>query len=677
MRTSHGIRSRRTSGFATSRLFLAGGGAAIALAATLVGGFGDGALPSGSVAAADTHVPAVGAAAGTAAGSDARVELGRRLFLDPTVSRNARTSCSSCHEPEHGFSDPRRFSEDETGTSKRHSQPITDLGGRGFHWDGEFDSVRDLLVARLAPPLDAINASKTLVEKHFAEAKASGETPDEGEFNRRTQELNRRAADLVPPYYGDVTPGSVPEVIAIADRLNVDGRYASLVEAAYGDETVTTERLVDAMDAYIRTVQTATNDYDRHLAGHPDALGIEARRGLALFEGRGKCSSCHTLGSALEKALLTDRRTHNTGVAFRGITASFDGRVKMDFGAGGQTFVASSIGQFKTPSLRDVARHPPYMHDGSFKTLDEVVDYYDHGGTANAHLSPEIGNLDLTIEERKDLVAFLHSLTGDERAGLAVPPKNVGHRTELRMVDIQGRPLAGFAFQATPSGDRFRGIDRPAEPIALKTDARGFASFPFPATTHVTLSAARDEIGESEPLPDCVDRIELLVTPRTKVTLRVVLDGDAPETIVAMPEKATEPTQRALAYFRRVRTLAKGVTLYAAEAPADGGRVLARLQLGEDRAAPLAEIDLAGGASETLDLRPRNGRVVVPPLPRRVPDGGPPRPVGGGEPGNGARPPSVTPPAAGGGTGLGGSAPPKLPGGTTPGDALRKGPGGR
>src|SRR5262245_6724913 len=79
------------------------------------------------------------------------VELGRRLFFDPTASRLGKHACADCHDPDHGFSDARKLSIDDDGPTKRHSQPLTDLRGFGFHWDGEFRTVRQLLVARVAP----------------------------------------------------------------------------------------------------------------------------------------------------------------------------------------------------------------------------------------------------------------------------------------------------------------------------------------------------------------------------------------------------------------------------------------------------------------------------------------------------------------------------------------------
>src|SRR5262249_49082097 len=145
------------------------------------------------------------------------IELGRRLFLDPTVSRLGRHSCAECHDPEHGFSDPRPLSAGDAGPTRRPSQPPTDPPGRPVPRGGGIESVRQILVARIAPPELALAQSRELAGGRIAEAKRRGldvtETPD------------------VP-----VSPGAKPVSYGVAatdvtltpvvDRLNEDGRYA-------------------------------------------------------------------------------------------------------------------------------------------------------------------------------------------------------------------------------------------------------------------------------------------------------------------------------------------------------------------------------------------------------------------------------------------------------------------
>ena len=125
---------------------------------------------------------------------------------------------------------------------------------------------------------------------------------------------------------------------------------------------------------------------------------------MRVFLGRGNCWSCHSGPN------LTDERFHNTGVAFR------DGQL-LDPGRFAVTHDPAHRGAFKTPTLREVARTAPYMHDGSLATLDAVVDHYDRGGTANPGLDSSVGPLGLSSDDKRALVAFLHALSGQVHEG--------------------------------------------------------------------------------------------------------------------------------------------------------------------------------------------------------------------------------------------------------------------
>ncbi|MGH9385963.1 MAG: cytochrome-c peroxidase [Vicinamibacterales bacterium] len=125
--------------------------------------------------------------------------------------------------------------------------------------------------------------------------------------------------------------------------------------------------------------------------GDRQALSPEQQRGLQVFRGKGSCTACHV------GPIFSDERRHNTGIARR------DGRF-VDVGGG--------RGDFKTPTLREVARTAPYMHDGSLTTLEDVIEYYDRGGNANPALDAELRPLRLSPQERRDLAAFLRALSG-------------------------------------------------------------------------------------------------------------------------------------------------------------------------------------------------------------------------------------------------------------------------
>ena len=146
-----------------------------------------------------------------------------------------------------------------------------------------------------------------------------------------------------------------------------------------------------ALASYVRSILSGDSPFDRFVNGERAALSLEEQAGLQIFRGKGNCTACHVGPN------LSDERLHNTGVAWR------EG-VLSDPGGGN--------GTFKTPTLREVARTGPYMHDGSVSGLDEVIAYYDRGGNANPFLDSEVRPLGLTGVEKEALVAFLRTLSG-------------------------------------------------------------------------------------------------------------------------------------------------------------------------------------------------------------------------------------------------------------------------
>jgi len=165
------------------------------------------------------------------------------------------------------------------------------------------------------------------------------------------------------------------------------------------------EEVARALASYVRSIRSGDSPFDRYLHGDRNALTEQQRRGLNLFRGKANCSACHVGPN------FTDEQFHNTGVAWR------DG-VLLDAGRFAVTAKPEHRGAFKTPTLREVARTAPYMHDGSLATLDQVIDYYDRGGNPNPALDPELRPLRLAPEEKQALAAFLRSLSGKIREGL-------------------------------------------------------------------------------------------------------------------------------------------------------------------------------------------------------------------------------------------------------------------
>jgi cytochrome c peroxidase len=153
---------------------------------------------------------------------------------------------------------------------------------------------------------------------------------------------------------------------------------------------LTPEEISRALASFVRSILSGDSRYDQFINGKRSALSEEEKHGLELFRGRADCVACHVGPN------LTDEELHNTGIAWH------DGQFA-DFGGG--------EGKFKTPTLRDVARTAPYMHNGSLATLEEVVEYYDRGGNRHPFLDSEIHPLHLSAREKRSLVLFLRSLS--------------------------------------------------------------------------------------------------------------------------------------------------------------------------------------------------------------------------------------------------------------------------
>jgi cytochrome c peroxidase len=254
----------------------------------------------------------------------AKIEQGRRLFLDRRLSRDGSVSCASCHDPARAFTDGRDVAVGVFQRRGRRNVPaLVNRGyGRLFFWDGRARSLEEQVLMPIQDP---------------------------NEMDLPIDEAARRV-------------GSAPEELA------------------------------RALATYVRTRLFGGSAYDRFASGDAHAISEEAQRGLAIFRGRGSCSVCHAGPN------FSDEKLHNTGVAWNG--AGFT-----DIGAG--------HGDFKTPTLREIARTAPYMHDGSIRTLQDVVDFYARGGRVNPDLDVEIHPLKLTDEDKKALVAFLMVLSSD------------------------------------------------------------------------------------------------------------------------------------------------------------------------------------------------------------------------------------------------------------------------
>lgn len=193
----------------------------------------------------------------------------------------------------------------------------------------------------------------------------------------------------------------------LVDKLNKIQGYRERFQQVFGTD-VTSDGIAKAISAFERTILCGDAPYDRYKAGEQDALTPAAQRGMKVFFNKGNCSACHT------GANFTDGAFHNLGISIEA--------EEPDVGRFSESKQLGDRGAFKTPTLREIARTAPYMHDGSLKSLEEVVDYYNRGGTKNPHLDEEIFPLNLTPEEAADLITFLkEGLSGSSYPDIAPP----------------------------------------------------------------------------------------------------------------------------------------------------------------------------------------------------------------------------------------------------------------
>jgi cytochrome c peroxidase len=188
----------------------------------------------------------------------------------------------------------------------------------------------------------------------------------------------------------------------LIQRLNKVREYQDRFRQVYG-QGPTVKGVARAISAFERTLITPDSPFDKYLSGDKNALSLQEKRGLILFIGKASCSQCHNGRN------LTDNKFYNLGASHN------------DLGRFTVTKVRKDRGAFKTPTLRNVVLTAPYMHDGSVKTLEEAVEIYDRGGGTARNKSDLILKLNLTQQEKGDLVAFLKALTG--KIPLVSPPR--------------------------------------------------------------------------------------------------------------------------------------------------------------------------------------------------------------------------------------------------------------
>lgn len=217
----------------------------------------------------------------------------------------------------------------------------------------------------------------------------------------RSQFYDGRAATLEAQVLGPMTAvdemSATPEFSAAA--ISKIAGYRSLFERAFGNSDVTFDRITKAIASFERTILSGNSPYDRFMNGDKHALSPQAKRGLQIFERSGECSECH------KGFNFTDEKFAGLGIG--------QDEEPPDFGLAGITGKRRDEGKFKVPTLREVAHTGPYMHDGRFKTLDRVLEFYSKGGQPGPHLDSRIAPFFLDASAKEELKAFLESLSGE------------------------------------------------------------------------------------------------------------------------------------------------------------------------------------------------------------------------------------------------------------------------
>ena len=326
----------------------------------------------------------------------AKISLGRKLFFDERLSQSGELSCGSCHLPHEGF------------TVNEGATPVGHAG---------------MILRRNAPTLLNVAYQRSFF------------------LDGRQSSLEKQA--LEPFTVEDELAN--PSLDVVIDRIRQLPDYAGLFEKAFG-EGPSPRTLAHAISAYELTLLAADSPFDRwRYGGEEDALDAIAKQGFDLFTGKAGCVNCHALGE--REALFTDHLFHDDGVGWipsrdigagrlmtpRGLPVYAElndpdaDPTPSDMGRMEVTKEFIDMFRYRTPSLRNIELTAPYMHNGTFETLEDIVAYYGDGGFRHFGIDPLVRDLDLNDAEEEALVAFLKSLTaGNIEALILEAQREVG-----------------------------------------------------------------------------------------------------------------------------------------------------------------------------------------------------------------------------------------------------------
>lgn len=314
-----------------------------------------------------------------------KIALGQALYFDKRLSGNGTVSCATCHDPAMAFADANPLAVGVEGKVGTRNAPtvLNAMFNEAQFWDGRARSLEAQVKQPLINPLEM----------------------------------------------------GMPSHEAVVTRVSAVPEYRRRFRQVFNREGITIDTISKAIAAFERTLLSGNSPFDRFVAGDANAITETQKLGWQLFRGKARCIECHTFTTA--SPFFTDSKFHNTGIATK--DRNFDQLARRarqisvtdpssdlalnllahteGFSELGRFLVTKQmkdIGAFKTPTLRDIELTTPYMHNGSEKTLLDVVRFYNRGGEKNANLDERMRPLNLTEEEMSDLVEFMRALTSDD-----------------------------------------------------------------------------------------------------------------------------------------------------------------------------------------------------------------------------------------------------------------------
>ena len=292
-----------------------------------------------------------------------KIELGRKLFFEKNISKNGTMSCATCHNPQKAYTDGFTFGIDNTGSKLKRNTPtlLNSTFQKAFFWDGRSNTLEDQISA-------VFNNKK--------------------EFNSTVHQFS--------------------------NNILKDSTYIDLFKGAYGTVPTSNRETVKAISSYVATLKSFNSKFDKNIRGEENTFNENEKRGFNLYMGKALCATCHfmPLTNGTVPPFFSETEKEVIGVP------ETSNNKKIDDDTGFYFVFKEAIhkGMFKTPTIRNAAITAPYMHNGIYNTLEEVIDFYVQGGGAGMgfdlpHQTLPFDKLNLTKQDQKDLIAFIETLT--------------------------------------------------------------------------------------------------------------------------------------------------------------------------------------------------------------------------------------------------------------------------